>query len=84
MNNCATCRWWVNPCPDGDISDCMVFPTHIETEYDHGCGQWKKKDEPSEAFFAALGEIFTPPTDEQRAQAEQVLRELLVGWRSAA
>ncbi len=40
-----------------------------------------KKDEPSEAFFAALGEIFTPSTEEQREKAEQVLKELLKEWK---
>ncbi len=40
-----------------------------------------KNREPSEAFFAALGEIFTPPTEEQRAKAERALKELLEEWR---
>ena len=64
-----------------ESSECKFNPIPILKGAADFCGQWKGKEGNHEAFFEALGEIFTPPTEEQRAKAEQALKELLEEWR---
>jgi hypothetical protein len=95
-NNCATCRWWKEGTADrvvtyseagyqyicpAESSECKFNPTPILKGGADFCGQWKGTEGNHEAFFEALGEIFTPPTEEQRAKAEQALKDLLEEWR---